>query len=189
VPKERAGPTPDALVHLMLEEIERLGRVVDTYGRLARVDVERGPVDLNELVRQVAAFQALARNHKVSLATDLADELPECLADRDMLASVLENLVRNAVEAMPEGGSVTMRTQRPRADEPPGFILAVEDTGLGMDAKTLDRAFDDFFTTKPMGSGLGLAFVRRVVQAHGGEVSLTSSPGNGTIVRVRLPAS
>ena len=64
----------------------------------------------------------------------------------------------------------------------------MEDTGEGMDARTRERAFDEFFTTKATGSGLGLAFVRRVVEAHGGEVSLTSREGRGTIVSLRLPA-
>jgi two-component system sensor histidine kinase HydH len=64
----------------------------------------------------------------------------------------------------------------------------MEDTGEGMDARTRERAFDDFFTTKATGSGLGLAFVRRVVEAHGGEVSLTSREGHGTVVRLRLPS-
>jgi signal transduction histidine kinase len=64
----------------------------------------------------------------------------------------------------------------------------VEDTGTGMDARTRERAFDDFFTTKARGTGLGLAFVRRVVEAHGGAVALESEPGRGTVVRVRLPA-
>jgi two-component system, NtrC family, sensor histidine kinase HydH len=67
--------------------------------------------------------------------------------------------------------------------------VSVEDTGEGMDARTRERAFDEFFTTKATGSGLGLAFVRRVVEAHGGEVSLTSREGRGTIVSLRLPAS
>lgn len=67
--------------------------------------------------------------------------------------------------------------------------MEVEDTGEGMDARTRERAFDDFFTTKASGSGLGLAFVRRVVEAHGGEVLLTSREGRGTVVRMRLPVT
>jgi two-component system sensor histidine kinase HydH len=187
--KGRPGPTPDALVQLMLSEIDRLGRVIDIYGRLARVDLERAPVDLNEVVTQVIALQGLAGNDAVSLRTELAERLPTCQADRDMLASVLENLVRNGVEAMPQGGSVTIRTQRSTGEEAPSVVLAVEDTGGGMDEQTQERAFDDFFSTKPTGTGLGLAFVRRIIQAHGGEVSLRSSLGQGTVVRVRLPVS
>jgi signal transduction histidine kinase len=97
---------------------------------------------------------------------------------------VLENLVRNAMEAMPDGGTVTVRTARSGAES---VLLSVADTGCGMDARTRERAFDDFFTTKALGSGLGLAFVRRVVEAHGGRVSLESEQGRGTLVSVRLP--
>jgi len=66
-------------------------------------------------------------------------------------------------------------------------VVSVEDTGVGMDARTREHAFDEFFTTKPTGSGLGLSFVRRVVEAHGGLVSIASQQGRGTVVRIRLP--
>ena len=68
------------------------------------------------------------------------------------------------------------------------MVISVEDDGTGMDARTRERALDSFYTTRPQGSGLGLAFVRRVVDAHGGELGLTSEEGRGTVVRVRLPA-
>ena len=132
----------------------------------------------------------------MSLRTELAEGLPACQGDRDLLASVLENLVRNAIEALPgdsngplpRGTVVVRSTPRPPGEQP-GVVVAVEDDGAGMDASTRENAFDDFFTTKPTGSGLGLAFVQRVVHAHGGEVTLTSSPGRGTVVFVRLPAA
>ena len=80
-----------------------------------------------------------------------------------------------------------MRTARPEGTEPPGVVVLVEDTGAGMDARTRERAFDEFFTTKSAGSGLGLSFVRRVVEAHGGRVTISSEHGRGTVVRLRLP--
>ena len=185
----RPGPEPVALVDLMLEQIDRITRVVDTYGRLARIEVVRAPIDVNAVVREVVALQALAPAKDVVLQTTLADDLPTCDADRDMICSILENLVRNALEASTSGGSIAVRTERPRGEEPLGVVVVVEDDGVGMDPKTRERAFDDFFTTKPAGSGLGLAFVQRVVHAHGGDVTLTSSAGHGTVVLVRLPVS
>jgi signal transduction histidine kinase len=186
--KDDVTPRGAPLVALMLEQIDRLTRVVDTYGRVARVDLVRTPVDVNAIVRDVVALHALAPGGARELRIDLAEPVPMCRADRDMIASVIENLVRNALEAIPESGAVTVRT-RVSADEGPfGVRVDVEDTGVGMDKLTQGRAFDDFFTTKPAGSGLGLAFVRRVVHAHGGEVKLTSEPGRGTLVRIRLPA-
>src|SRR5262249_11217905 len=158
------------LVDLMLDEIDRMERVVDTYGKLARVEVVRAALDVNDLVRAVARAHALAPASRVSLRTELADELPIFSGDRDLLTSALDNVVRNAVEALRSGGAVVVRTSCETSD----VIVAIEDDGVGMDEPTRERAFEDFFTTKPTGSGLGLAFVRRVVQAHEGEVSLTS---------------
>jgi two-component system sensor histidine kinase HydH len=106
------------------------------------------------------------------------------------VASALENIVRNACEAMPGGGALRVRT---RVDAPAAgqttVVVQVEDTGEGMDARRAEQAFEDFFTTKATGSGLGLAFVRRVALAHGGNVSLASRPGEGTVVELRLPTA
>ncbi|NMO22527.1 two-component sensor histidine kinase [Pyxidicoccus fallax] len=169
---------------LLLEQVERLDRVVDTYQRLARVEPLPKPVDLNALAQGVLSLQSFASPGQVRIVRELAPGLPPCSGDEDLLANALENLVRNAFEAMSGGGTLTVRTLRDGA----GVALEVEDTGEGMDARTRERAFDDFFTTKASGSGLGLAFVRRVVEAHGGEVVLTSREGHGTVVRLRLPA-
>ncbi len=169
---------------LLLEQVERLDRVVDTYQRLARVEPLPRPVDLNRLVEGVLSLQSFASPGQVSIVREPTPGLPPCAGDEDLLANALENLVRNAFEAMSKGGTLTVRTLRDGA----GVALEVEDTGEGMDARTRERAFDDFYTTKATGSGLGLAFVRRVVEAHGGEVSLTSREGHGTVVRMRLPS-
>ena len=170
---------------LLLEQVERLDRVVGTYQRLGRVEPLPRPLDLNQLVASVLSLQSFTGRPEVRLHRELAADLPRCQGDRDLLANALENLVRNAFEAMPRGGTLTVRTRR----EGTYVALFVEDTGEGMNARTRERAFDDFYTTKTTGSGLGLAFVRRVVEAHGGRVTLTSHEGRGTTVRVHLPAS
>jgi len=169
---------------LLLEQVERLDRVVDTYQRLARVEPLPRPVDLGRLVEGMLSLQSFAPPGQVSIVRQLAPGLPPCSGDEDLLVNALENLVRNAFEAMSKGGTLTVRTLRDGA----GVAVEVEDTGEGMDARTRERAFDDFYTTKASGTGLGLAFVRRVVEAHGGQVSLTSREGHGTVVRMRLPA-
>jgi signal transduction histidine kinase len=117
----------------------------------------------------------------VTLALDTRE--PECDADRDLLESAIENVVRNAVEATPDGGSVRVETDAADA----WIVVRVIDTGVGMNARQLARAFEDFFTTKPSGSGLGLAFARRVLLAHDGDVGITSESGRGTTVELRLP--
>jgi two-component system sensor histidine kinase HydH len=172
-------------LELLLEQVERLDRVVGTYQRLGRVEPLVQPLELNQLVASVLSLQALTGHPGIRLERALAAELPRCPGDWDLLANALENLVRNALEAMPRGGTLTVRT----AVEGGAVVLGVEDTGEGMDARTRERAFDDFFTTKATGSGLGLAFVRRVVEAHGGQVTLASREGRGTIVTLHLPAT
>jgi signal transduction histidine kinase len=176
-----AAQRRDLLV-LVGEQARRIRAIVDTYDRLGRIDPVRLPVRVEQLVaRVVAAQQASARG--VDFRTELDAALPECSLDADLVEGVLENLVRNAVEAMPNGGTVTVRARV----EDDVLVTSVTDTGEGMDARRVERAFDEFFTTKPTGSGLGLAFARRVAQAHGGRVTLTSEPRKGTVVALRLP--
>ena len=170
-------------LELLLEQVERLDRVVSTYQRLGRVEPLSQPLALDQLVASVLSLQGFAGRPDVMIRRELAEELPRCVGDWDLLANAVENLVRNALEAMPRGGTLTVRTWR----EGEGVGLSVEDTGEGMNARTRERAFDDFYTTKATGSGLGLAFVRRVVEAHGGQVALTSHEGRGTTVTLRLP--
>jgi signal transduction histidine kinase len=121
---------------------------------------------------------------------DLAADLPTCSMDRDLVAGALENLLQNAFEATPRAAApatVVVRTALARTRQTEGVLLSVEDSGHGMSARTRERALDDFFTTKATGSGMGLAFVRRVAEAHGGDVSLVSKEGAGTTVRMFLP--
>jgi signal transduction histidine kinase len=170
---------------LIIDQIERLHTVVAHYQRLGRVEPVRQPLRLEDLVKGVLALQQFASMGPVTVRTELAPGLPDCRVDRDLLAGALENLVRNAFEAMPNGGTLTVRAGlEPQGGE---AFISVQDTGEGMDARTRERAFDDFYTTKATGSGMGLAFVRRVVEAHGGAVSLTSAEGEGTTVHLSLP--
>jgi two-component system sensor histidine kinase HydH len=175
-------------VDLIAEQIDRIQRVVDHYQRLGRVEPFREPLNFNELVRSVLALQEFAASGTVRVDAKLAEVVPECRLDRDLVAGALENLVRNAFEAMPRGGRLTVETGRDD-DELSGerVFVSVQDSGDGMDARTRERAFDDFFTTKPRGTGHGLAFVRRVVDAHGGEVALKTKEGLGTLVRLSFP--
>jgi signal transduction histidine kinase len=189
--KERAGGRSLSehahFLDLMVEQVTRMRGVVDDYERIARVEPVRLPTTVNDLVRRVLHLQPFAAREGIRVEARLAEGLPECDADGDLLATALENLLRNAFEAMPAGGTVTVRTDR--ATGLRGAVeISVEDEGVGMDARQQARAFDDFFTTKATGMGLGLAFVRRVAHAHGGEVSLSSRIGRGTLVRVTIPA-
>jgi signal transduction histidine kinase len=168
---------------MMAEQVDRLHRVVDDYQRIGRVEPVLRPADINELVKSVVALESFAADGRWAIRVDLSADLSPCEVDRDLLGGALENVIRNAMEAMPKGGTIVVRTERTEGGD---VVIAVEDSGEGMDARKAERALDDFFTTKPQGSGLGLAFVRRVAEAHGGEVTLQSRVGIGTVVRLRL---
>jgi signal transduction histidine kinase len=171
---------------VMLEQVDRLRRVVDDYQRIGRVEPVKRSVDVNEMVKSVMAMEPFAATENVTISSELASDLPRCEIDSDLVAGALENVIKNAFEAMPKGGNITVRTAPTEGF--PGVAVSVEDRGGGMDARKAERAFDEFWTTKATGSGLGLAFVRRVAEAHGGNVSLKSKVGAGTIVEIRLPA-
>jgi two-component system sensor histidine kinase HydH len=173
------------LVTLMLEQIDRMAGVLDQYQRIARIEPEFAPLQVNEVVREVLALQPFASAaERVCVRAELDEGLPPCLADRQLLSGALENVVRNAFEAMPLGGELTVRTRRDGDDR---LVIAVRDNGEGMNPRTEERAFDDFFTTKPQGTGLGLTFARRVAEAHGGDILLTSREGLGTVVSIEIP--
>ena len=175
-------------VDLIVERSDRLERVIKDYQRMGRVTPLCEPMSLNGLVQDVVGNHALAPNASMEVELDLDPALPELRADRDLLAHAVENLVRNAVEAMPEGGRLSARTELLRSAGGAEVSLRVSDTGSGMDARARERALDDFFTTKSSGTGLGLSYVARVVEAHGGHLSLDSEEQVGTTVELVLPA-
>jgi signal transduction histidine kinase len=175
---------------IIVDQADRLERLISTYQRIGRLEPELARVDVGALVRDVLALQTFAAP-ATTVRVTIGDDLPACAADRDLLARALENLVKNAFEAMSGGGALTVSVDRAIAIEgarEPGVVVRIADTGAGMDARTRERVFDDFYTTKATGSGLGLPFVQRVIEAHGGEVTLTSEVGRGTVFTLRLPA-
>ena len=172
---------------LMLDQAGRIERVVDAYRRLHRIEPNKEPTDLGALVRDTAALQPFAATSSTRVELLVEEDLPACPVDRDLLARALENLLRNGFEAMPDGGLLTVKVGR--GDDPGTMMIEVSDTGTGMDARTRERAFDDFFTTKPAGTGLGPPLVKRIAVAHGGDVTIYPRRPKGTTVRITLPAN
>lgn len=169
----------EEFVHLMGEQIERMGRIVDKYQRLSRIDPALQPDDVNAILRDCVPPAA----GSIDVQFDLDASVASVPLDHDLMVAVFENVAANAAQAMAEGGTLTVTTLA-SWDE---VAIEFADDGVGMDARQKERAFDDFFTTRPDGSGMGLAFSRRVVQAHDGRISLKSTLGEGTTVRIRLP--
>lgn len=167
----------------LVGHLELLVTLLDRYKKLARLELSLTPLDPNALVTKVVEGVRPSAPQGVALRLDLAPACGPIHGDRDLLTAALENLAVNAFEALRAGGELTVRTS------PAGghVTIAVQDNGAGMDPMELERAGALGFTTKREGSGLGLAFVHRVVQAHGGAVKLSSKKGVGTTVNVSLP--
>ncbi len=106
-------------------------------------------------------------------------------ADSDQVTQVLANLIVNGFQAMPDGGTLRIQASTQNGH----VVIDVADSGSGVDAAAMERVFDPFFTTKASGTGLGLAIVSRIVEAHGGDVSMRNGQGGGAVVTVRLPVA
>jgi two-component system sensor histidine kinase HydH len=168
---------------LLVQQCDRLGRIVDQYHRIGRAQPELASIDLNDAVLESTKFIG-----SKEAQMKLAESLPRCDADKDLLVIALENVLRNAHEAAPEKAIHVETGSTAHADANWVFV-AIRDEGPGMDPRTRERALEGFFTTKSQGSGLGLTFVRRVVEAHRGRLEVESREGVGTTVRIELRAS
>lgn len=148
---------------------------------------ENRALDLNALIRETARLLEHTTLAKVRVGLELAPDLQPVLGDASALTHAFMNLSVNAVDAMPDGGSLIFRT---RNLDPEQVEVSVEDNGSGMTREVLDRAMDPFFTTKAVGkgTGLGLSLVFTTVNAHGGQLTIHSEPGQGTRVAMSFPA-
>ena len=165
----------------MLEEVERLRRTIDAFARFARLPAAQlEPLELTTWTEQ--ALGVAGARPGITLRWEPGPALP-VRADRDQLAQLLHNLLRNAEEAMPSGGAVTVRT---RADGDRA-VLEAEDTGPGIPAADRARVLEPGVTTKASGSGLGLALAARIAQGHGGTVEVDGGASGGALIRLRIP--
>ena len=167
---------------LLVKQCDRMTRIVDQYHRIGRGEPVLGKTDINDAAREAMRFLSSA----ATIDAKLAEPLPECETDRDLLVIALENVLRNAHEAAIDR-TVHIETGHNKVGG--NVFVAVRDEGPGMDPRTRERALEGFFTTKAQGSGLGLAFVRRVVEAHRGKLLIESQEGQGTTVRIELRAA
>jgi signal transduction histidine kinase len=140
---------------------------------------------VNEIVEEMLTLlNGEATRHSVAMRTDLSAELPKIMVDRVQLQQVFMNLMLNAIEAMKEsGGELTVQSQR--RDGQPQF--SVSDTGVGLPAEKMDHICSAFFTTKPEGSGMGLAISRSIVESHGGRLWASANGGGGATFHFTLP--
>jgi signal transduction histidine kinase len=172
-------------LNLIVDEVQRLEKLLTEVRDFTRV---REPVlqeeDINRVVRQVIELMEPALTAAaIRLNLELAPDPGHCRFDPDQIKQVLINLVKNAVEAMPQGGGITLRT---RGDTRCIFI-EVADTGPGIPQEHLNEIFNAFFTTKEKGTGLGLAVSLKILNDHNGELLVSSREGEGSVFSIRLP--
>jgi len=199
------------------QELDRINAIVEELLSLARpARLQCAPVALSALLQRVVEiYSERLQQQSIQLKTDWAAALPPLLADVEQLHRCFTNIVLNAIEAMPTGGELSIRcrpvpkalidfttarnrgiSSDPPEGPPPALDLyatdvevVVKDTGMGIPAAQVDQVFTPFWTTKPKGTGLGLALTHKIIEDHGGTIHLTSEVGQGTTVIIYLPTS
>ena len=167
----------------VIEEVERLDRMVDEFHQFARMPpAERKMSNLNQIVHNVVNLYAESVE-RIQIKANLTPDLPPLSLDSEQITQALGNLIKNAIEAMPEGGTLNISTQLVNAEQ---IRIKIQDTGAGMPSETVSQIFVPYYTTKDTGTGLGMAIVQRIVTDHDGEIFIESEEGVGTTVCIEL---
>src|SRR5437899_5116525 len=194
------------ILQIIVEEVNRLDGVVAQFLDYSRpmgpgATEKLTPTDLNEVLSRTVKLIEGSLPPNVRLELSLEPEVPRILADAEQLKQVFINLALNAVQAMPDGGRLAVRTRRPRqplelglSDSSPRYAadqveVRFADTGAGIPEEAKDRIFIPFYTTKSKGTGLGLAISQRIVKAHGGSIEVQSRLGEGSEFILRFPSA
>jgi len=189
--KERYRDNPDdqKTSEIMIQEVDRLNRVITQLLEFARPPViQKKRASLQSLVQHsLKMIERQASTKQIQILSHLPSEIKEVDLDPDGINQVLLNLYLNAVEAMDQGGTLSVSLHSDEGS--PWVKIIVSDTGSGINKEDLEHIFDPYFTTKQTGTGLGLAIVHKIIEAHGGEVRAESEIGRGTTVSVLLPTT
>ncbi len=179
------GSADREAAQVMVKEVERLNRAIgDLIGLSRPTDIRPCMTGMRRLIEDTLRLIGQdAAAHRVAVRLEAPETLPDVAIDPDRMRQVILNLCLNALEAMPGGGELILSLQ-PEQDS---LRLEVRDTGMGIAPEALPHIFDPYFTTKGQGTGLGLATVHKIVEAHGGSISVVSEPGQGAIFRLVLP--
>ncbi|MBT0663633.1 sensor histidine kinase [Geobacter pelophilus] len=183
----KPGDPKHEFIEIQIKETERLNRVVEDFLRMARPQpAEMSRCSLVEELETVVTLVARdAHDRGVTLRLAPFSGTAMVTANGEKLRQAFLNIVINALQATPSNGRVEIALHKVES----GYEIKVSDTGTGIDADSLTKIFEPFFTTKPDGTGLGLAITRKIIEGHGGTLTVESEVGKGTTVEVRLPAS
>ncbi len=183
--EEETSGEAKQLARAIVKEVDRLTEITEQYLRFARLP--RPKLDREDVAAIAASLLAFLRpeleKRGVAVEARLDGALPAVAADESQLRQALLNLMRNAAEAMPAGGTLVVAA---RAIDPRTVELTISDSGEGIAAENLPKIFDPFFSTKEGGTGLGLALTQQIIVEHGGRIEVVSEPGRGTTFVVRL---
>jgi signal transduction histidine kinase len=184
-PGSESGEEGQRLVGAIQGQVDTLNAVVEEYLRFARLPAPKMEVvQVEDLLRDLLVFlREETEDRGITVKLDVSEEIPPVQADPRQLRQALLNLVRNACEAMPAGGTLTVSARQGKK----GIETILADTGPGIPAEDLPRIFEPFFTTKAEGTGLGLAIARQIALAHGGDLACESAPGAGATFILQLP--
>jgi signal transduction histidine kinase len=187
-----AGHSKAEFYAILVKEVERLNEVLTNFLNFARPVTPRlAPLDIPTVLAQLEGLvSGQARGHRVQIFTSYHAGPSRVMADETLVKQAFLNIMLNAIEAMPEGGDLTISTRLSggRTTERPDWVEVVfDDTGPGIAEGDLGRIFDPFFTTKKDGTGLGLAITHRIIENHHGTIRVMSQRGKGTTFVVSLP--
>lgn len=181
---EEPEPEVKESLEILEREVATSERIITSLLGFARAEPpSRREADMNDIIRMALTRVAIPAN--VEVTTTLDEALPTILADPDQLDRVFGNIILNAVQAMPEGGRLTIKLGAPNEDE---VTVSVADSGVGIPEENLGEIWEPLFTTKAKGIGLGLAIAKTLVEAHGGTIEVESTVGEGTKFTVMLPS-
>ncbi len=187
--KSSANPDDRQKLDIISEQIQRITRVTKDLTDFSRIrPAARSKIEINSVVESAIRLASFDTGfHQLELKREYADDLPEFTADADQLQQVFLNLFLNARDAMPEGGSLDVKTFRNQNE----ISVSIKDSGPGIEESVRKQLFDPFFTTKPAGkgTGLGLAVCYGIITAHDGRIDVESNNGSGTNFTVTLPAN
>lgn len=169
------------------DEIRRLNVLISNflnYGKPIKLNVK--DADLKTVVAEITALaEQKMQMDKINIKIDIPKDIPQLMIDKDQIKICFINVILNSIQAMPKGGSLTIKARPNHGDGNLDIIFT--DTGSGIDINDMDKIFDPYFTTKDVGIGLGLALTKKIINEHKGEIFIYSRPGVGTNVTIRLP--
>lgn len=176
------------LLDVIIEETDRLNNVVTQFMNYAKpYAVSPKMYNVNGIIEKaVAVIRASEMPAGIRIETELNPDLPEVFVDGEQMKQVILNIAFNGIEAMPDGGTLTIRTTRIESEEGEAVGISIRDTGKGMSKEDLENIFKPFFTTKERGVGLGLSICQRIAKNNNGSIRAKSLPGQGSIFYIRL---